>query len=183
MQGIRVRELMVPLADYATVDEDATLYEAVLALEQAREKFDQKRAGHRAVLVLDKNRKVVGKIAYLDVLQGMEPKYAEVEELKYTASAFTPEFIRAQLKKYNLWQKPLDDICRKAALVRVRAIMQTPGDAEFISEDATLDEAVHQLIIDRRQSLLVTRADEVVGVLRLSDVVERVCGMIKACKL
>lgn len=176
MQTILVQELMVPLADYATVDEDATLYEALLALERSRVSFDQGRAQHCAVLVVGKSGEVAGKVAYLDVLESLEPKYSEVEELRHTISTFTPEFIRSLMRKYNLWQKPLDDICRKAARVRVRDIMYTPVDADCIAEDVTLNEAVHRLIVQRQQSLLVTRREKVVGVLRLSDVVERVCA-------
>ena len=36
-----VKDLMVPLSDYATVSEDATLNEAVLALKQSQDCFDQ----------------------------------------------------------------------------------------------------------------------------------------------
>ena len=37
MKSYTVKELMVPLSEYATVSEDATLYEAVLSLEEAQE--------------------------------------------------------------------------------------------------------------------------------------------------
>jgi hypothetical protein len=36
MKSYSVKDLMVPLSEYATVSEDATLYEAVLSLEEAR---------------------------------------------------------------------------------------------------------------------------------------------------
>jgi hypothetical protein len=39
----KIENLMIPLADYATVSEDATLYEAVLALEESQKKFDTNR--------------------------------------------------------------------------------------------------------------------------------------------
>ena len=60
-----VRDLMVPLEEYATVPEEATLFEAVMALEQAQERLDRNRYKylHRAVLVYDKNKKIVGKIS------------------------------------------------------------------------------------------------------------------------
>jgi CBS domain containing-hemolysin-like protein len=35
MKSISVKEIMVPLSEYATVSKDATLYEAILALEEA----------------------------------------------------------------------------------------------------------------------------------------------------
>jgi CBS-domain-containing membrane protein len=183
MQTIRVKELMVPLADYATVPQEATLYEAVLALDQARERFDPRREKHRAILVLDRNRRVVGKVGYLELLAGLEPNYSGIPEQESAASTFTPDFIRSQLAKYSLWQKPLDDICRKAARHRVKDIMHVPGGVEFIDAEASLDEAVHQLVTDRRQSLMVRRGDEYVGILRLSDVVGKVCELIKACPI
>jgi len=73
---------MVPLAEYATVSEDATLYEAVLALEKAQESFEDKhtRYSHRAILVLDKEGDVVGKLSQLDVLKALEPKYQDLIE-------------------------------------------------------------------------------------------------------
>ena len=49
MKTVTVKELMVPLAQYATVSEDATLLEAVIALKKAQEGFDQTRYRHRAI--------------------------------------------------------------------------------------------------------------------------------------
>jgi CBS domain-containing protein len=181
MQSIKVKELMVPLTDYPTVREEATLYDAVMSLEAARAGFDQSRARHRAILVLGKEGRVLGKIGFLDLLKSLEPAYGQIDELKHLGASFTPEFIRSLLEKYPLWRQSLDDICRKAARIKVKEIMYTPAPTELISEEATLDEAVHRLVVDRKQSLLVTREREVVGILRLSDVVDKVCSMIKAC--
>ena len=61
-----VRDVMVPLAEYATVRDSATLFDAVLALEEAQDNFDKARYRHRALLVLDANRRVVGKISQLN---------------------------------------------------------------------------------------------------------------------
>jgi len=36
MKSIKVKDIMVPLNEYATVNEEATLYEGLLALEEAR---------------------------------------------------------------------------------------------------------------------------------------------------
>lgn len=183
MQRVLVKELMVPINEYATVDEEGTLYDAVTALQAAKVRFDQKRARHRAVLVMDKNRQIIGKIGFFEILQGLEPKYSEVEIFENFGANFTHDFIQAQLDKYNLWKNPMDDVCRKAARFQVKSFMYIPGQAEFVSGEATLDEAVHQLITVRRQSLLVKDGKNVVGVLRLSDVVDRVCDIIGACQI
>ena len=39
-----------------------------------------------------------------------------------------------------------------------------------MSEDATLDEAIHLLVMGHQQSLLVKRDKTIVGILRLTDV-------------
>jgi CBS domain containing-hemolysin-like protein len=55
LKNYRVKDLMVPISEYATVPEEATLYEAVLALEKAQEQYQHSLYSHRAVLILDKN--------------------------------------------------------------------------------------------------------------------------------
>ena len=39
MENIKVADLTVPLSEYATVPDDASLYDAVIALENAQEKY------------------------------------------------------------------------------------------------------------------------------------------------
>ena len=56
MKNFLVKDLMVPLSEYATVPEGSTLFEAVLALEKAQEEYDRTKYRHRAVLILDKKK-------------------------------------------------------------------------------------------------------------------------------
>ncbi len=184
MKSYTVKDLMVPLSEYATVTEDATLYDAVLSLEEAQEKFEDKhtRYRHRAILMLDKNRNVVGKLSQLDVLKALEPKYRDmIEGAGSHRYGFTKQFMKSMLEDYNLFANPLDDICRKAGEQPVKKYMQTPTEGEYVSEDASLETAIHQLILGNSQSLLVTRDEKIVGVLRLTDVFAAVFHRMKAC--
>jgi predicted transcriptional regulator len=61
--------------------------------------------------------------------------------------------------------------------------MEIPEPRVYIEENATLDEAVHRLIVCSYQSLLVNRGKKVVGILRLSDVFTKICDTIKSCKV
>ena len=81
MKSFLVKDLMVPLSEYATVPLGSTLFEAVLALEKAREEFAHKRYNHRAVLVLDSTGHVVGKLSQLDVLRGLQPDKEEMDKI------------------------------------------------------------------------------------------------------
>ena len=80
MELLKVKDLMVPLDEYGTVSQDDCLYEAVLALEKAQEDLDRERYMylHRAILVFDDTRKIVGKVSQLDILRALEPKYQEM---------------------------------------------------------------------------------------------------------
>jgi CBS domain-containing protein len=186
-----VKDLMVPLAEYATVSEEATLYDAIIALEKAQEEFDTrlekapegfdtKRYKHRAILVLDKNGDVVGKISQLDALRGLEPKYAEMQERPgLHRYGFTKKFMKSVLEMYHLWDSPLQDIREKSNKIPVSSFMYIPTEGEYVDEDATHDEAIHQLVVGHHQSLLVTKKGKITGILRLSDVFAAIFYKIK----
>ncbi len=184
MKTLIVKDFMVPLPEYTTVSQEGTLYDAVLALEKAQQTSDPKKHRHRAVLVYDKNNKVVGKLGQLDILKALEPKYAEMGDLgTLSRTGFSPEFLRSMIEKFALWNKPLSDICSKAARMKVKDIMYTPTEGEYVEENASLGEAVHQLVMGHHQSLLVTQGAEIVGIVRLVDVFNRVCDAMKTCEL
>ena len=175
-----VKELMVPLSEYATVYEDATLPEAIHALEEAQAAFDQKRYPHRAILVYGKNDQIVGKLSQHDVISAMEPKYRKVTELKGMARfGISPKLATSMFEQYRFWGTPLMDLCKSAVKLKVGDIMYTPSEGEYIKEDASMDEAVHRLYVGQHQSLLVTRDGDIVGILRLTDVFAMVCEALK----
>lgn len=177
-----VKDLMVPLSEYATVHDDATLYEAVVSLEKAQEEFDHMRYRHRAVLVLDKKNRVIGKLSQLDVLKALEPKYNDMLQGNgLHRFGFTKSFMQSMLKDYHLFENPMKDICQKAGRQNVKNFMYTPTEGEYVAAKATLDEAIHQLVLGHHQSLLVTEESEIIGILRLSDVFAAVYHTMKAC--
>jgi CBS domain-containing protein len=186
MEKTRVKNLMVPLEEYATVSEDATLFEAVMALEKAHEELDRSRFKylHRAVLVLDKDNKVSGKISQLDALRALEPKYGEMGNAGTISRAgFSPQFLKSMMERYSIFGGTLQEICTKASQLNVKDFMHTPAEGEYIEEDAKLGEAIHQLVMGRHQSLLVTSQEKIVGILRLTDIFKEVFETMKTCKI
>lgn len=186
MEEYLVKDLMVPLSEYATVGEDATLLEAVIALEKAQENFDQSRYRHRAILVIGKNNKIVGKLSQLDALKALEPKYQDLDTHKgMTNYGFSRHFIELTLEQCSLWDTPLEQVCQKVVQRQVREFMYSPTKGEFVTEETSLDTAIHQLIVGKHQSLLVTENDgkTITGVLRLTDVFLGLFQIIKECAL
>jgi CBS domain-containing protein len=181
MKTIAVKELMVPLEAYATVHREATLREAVLALEEAQMTLDPSRHKHRAILVLDQAGKVVSKITMKNILLALEPNYGKVEGMGVLErSGFSPDLIKDMLETNALWAEPLQFFSERAARLKVSDFIHAPAENEYIDENATLGEATHQLIVQPYLSLLVTSGGEVVGILRLSDVFAKICDIIKA---
>jgi CBS domain-containing protein len=186
MKSKTVKEFMVPIEEYATVGEDATLIDAVMALEKAQMEFDQARYRHRAILVLDKSNHVIGKISQHDVIKALEPHYQKFSQRDQGALnrfGLSDFFLKAAMNEYSFWDKPLQNLCEKAIGQKVRDFMYMPAKGEFVEENATMDEAIHRLVIGKHHSLLATRGKEIVGVLRLVDVFEMVFNELKRCRI
>jgi len=184
MSDFVVKELMVPLSEYATVLEGSTLFDAVLALEKAEEEFDHAKYKHRGVLILDKTRRVIGKLGQLDVLRALEPKEegsGDIDELN--RFGFSSNFVHKLRKQRRLKAAPLKDICSKASKLKVEDFMQAPSEGEFIEGEASLEMALMQLVMGRHLSLLVTRDTDIIGILRLTDAFAAVFHIMKECEI
>lgn len=166
-----VKDLMVPLERYPHLPAAASLRDAIKVLE--KELFDSQadgaRARARAVLVQDTDGRVLGKLSLWDVLRGIEPRYGQKIEPLVT------------IDDYFLWTHASPaGVAEKACSITVRELLQQHRQDEYISEDAPLDLATHQLVHGKLMSLLVKRGDRIVGVLRLSDAFQAVSEMIDA---
>ncbi len=184
MDPLRVKDIMVPIDEYTTVSQEATLYEAIVELGNAQLDFDNEHYKHRAILVLDGSDQVVGKLSQIDVIRGLEPGYRNKEhfpEIKHWA--LSRKTVATMMEDMHLWQEPLKDICKKSASIHVRDIMYTPDDGEYVDEDASLNEAIHQLVVGRHQSLLVLRGSKVSGILRLVDVFSALLQIVNECEI
>ena len=171
MKRFIVKDLMVPISEYASVCVGSTLSEAVIALEKAQEEYASTQYSHRAVLVLDKSKQVVGKLSQLDFLRSLEPQDENIERIKNIRKfGFSSKSIALQQEQYRRTTPPSKDVYAKAAKLKVEDFMQTPSEGEYVNEDTSLDTAVHQLITGHHLSLLVTHNKKIVGVLRMSDV-------------
>ncbi|CAN2048609.1 CBS domain-containing protein [Candidatus Magnetomoraceae bacterium gMMP-13] len=183
MKTITVKEMMVPLLEYATVSENANLNEAVIALQKAQEVYKTTSEKHRAILVYDAYNKIVGKLSQLDILKALEPKYKDIESTESSSrfSGFSLKFLHEMVDHYKLWDRSLNDICRKANELKVKDFMYKPTEGEYVTEDTSLELAVHQLVIGGHQSLLVKKNKEIVGILKLADVFKRITDIIQQC--
>jgi Mg2+/Co2+ transporter CorB len=183
METMRVKDIMVPLTEYATVPVGSTLYEAVLALERAQEEFDHTQYRHRGVLILDRSNRVIGKLAHLDALRALEPKTDPANGIKDLFQfGFSPAFVADLRKQERLKGAPLSDLCHKSVQLKVEDFMRSMAEEELIDLEASLDIAIHQLVLGNYLSLLVTKNDEIIGILRVADVFAALFHTMKTCE-
>lgn len=177
-----VKQIMIPLKDFPQVPVEATLYQAIITIYDSHDCLPDHRYHPRAVLVVDGEGAVVGKLDLRDCIRALEPKYGEIGDFnRLTHWGLNPEFVRSMVKKHDLWRDPLDSLCDKVAATSVADFMNRPQEDEYVPAEATLGEAMHQMVMGRQLSLLVTEGEKVVGFLRLCDVFSYVAGKITEC--
>jgi CBS domain-containing protein len=177
MEQKRVRDLMLSLEEYATIGADKTIREALEALSKSQLGLTQDRHQHRAVLVLDQEKKVLGKLSHWAILRALEPKFLKTDDVASLSRAgLTEEFIKTMEQGFNMFTGSLEQMCRYAARLKAKDAMVPVG--ESIDENASLTDAIRMLTMKHVQSLPVTRGDQVVGILRLSDVFQEVAEII-----
>ena len=184
MKDKLVKDLMIPISDYETISIESNLYEAALALEKAQKAYEQGIYPHKILLISDENGEIVGKISQLDILRALEPKGQQIYDSK-TLSRFgvSSQYLKPMLSQCAFWDKPLIDICRSAGQLKVKILVCAPAEGEYVQEDASLSEAIHQLALEHHQSLLVTRGKKIVGILRQTDMFKEVVQTLAVCKL
>jgi hypothetical protein len=140
----RVKNLMAPVYEYATVTQAATLLDAVEAFRKAQDAFIQSRYQHRSILLIDRNNHFLGKLSQHDVIEALEPNYRDMRNSVHVGSihrlGFSDEFFKSTIEQYHLWEQALENLCGKAIHTKVKSIMYTPDKGEFVNESAIMDE-------------------------------------------
>jgi CBS domain-containing protein len=179
-----VKDIMTPLSEYRTISMEATLYEAAMALKAAQQEFNGDHVHHRLLLIVDESGHVVGKLSQMDVLRALEPKGEHVANSRSLRRfGVSRDYLKPMLMQCRFWEQPLMDLCKAAGRLKVKRLIHTPLEGEFVDENASLAGAVHQLALEHHQSLLVTRGKEIVGILRQRDMFREVVETLSACEL
>ncbi len=172
MENFLVKNLMVPISEYATVKVGTRLIDAVRALEKAQEAYTTSKYQHRAILVLDDNDNVVGKVGQLRALKAIDRQFDCNEEIEEVRKFQFSDTYVAELREHYRSRGEVMTVqtLRQAANQKVEEFMQQPTPGEFVAEESGLDTAIHKLVAGTHLSLLVTRDSKIVGILRIADV-------------
>jgi hypothetical protein len=172
------RDIMIPLDQYAVVEESATMVDALRALDHAQHLVPQGRHPHRAVLVRDQDGNITGKLGHHAFLTGLEPRYLEGSNSHALShQGYSRDFLLSIMEQMSLWQADFDTYVRRALATKVVDVMH-PID-EQVDIDAPIGEVIHKLIVYNALSLIVTEHDRPAGMVRLADLFSVVAKNIR----
>ena len=168
---MKVKNLMVPLSECPRVAEDLSLAEAVSVLETWRQKGEAREYRLRVLLVHDAGQKITGTLRHQDMMRVFAPGKEN--------SSFFPALAKGQ----PTWNDLLTTSLTIARQVRVGDVKHLPGEAEFIDENAPLEEGFYRLLKYPSLHLMVRSEEGVTGILRLSDIFTLLCQEIQKAKI
>ena len=183
MEKMKVQDLMIPIDKFPRISQSATFFEAVMALEAAQKNFLSGKAAKRILLVEDDNGVVIGKISPIDLLRGLETNYNRINTEKTLSRFGLSSIWKSMQSDYQLWENPFKDLCRKAQEVRVKDIIKTPLEGQTVSPNDALTKCFHLFVMNRHDALFVVDEDDIIGLLRFSDVYKKASGIMKECGL
>lgn len=156
-----VKDVMIPLEEYTTLDLDQTVKEAILRLKKSFTlKLSTSRlmeTGHRSILVFNQEG-VVGLLTIKDLLKSIMPAYLSAPKPSMADSIqYSPMFWRGMFTKEvkAMVHKRIEDIMSPAPL--------------RIDSESNLMEAAYMLISNKVRRLVVEKDGKVVGMIREQD--------------
>lgn len=166
----QARDLMVPIANYAVTTVDKTLKEAIPALRHLYCEVEWGKcteAGHRTILVLDADGKLAGILDFKSILAVLIPEIAGGLTARLEALGVSIAFAQADSPDLDEARLSFRARVLKNSETRVKDVMLKIRGT--VQADASLLDALKAIYANKITVLPVYQGDELVGVLRDSD--------------
>jgi CBS domain-containing protein len=175
----KVRDMMIPVEDYALVKEDQPLRDAVMTLRKVYCQVEGGKcteAGHRTALVVNRNGELVGILDFKSILAVLVPEIAGRVNAKLEALGVTIAYAQADALDLDEARAGFRARVLKNAETPVRDVMLKLRGA--MSADADLMDALRLMYLNKIVVLPVFDRGKLVGVLRDSDLFLAFAGVL-----
>lgn len=166
----KVRDCLIPISEYAVTTNDKPLREAVPVLRQLYCQVETGKcteAGHRTILVLDKEGTLVGIMDFKSILMVLIPEIAGGLTEKLEALGVTMAFAQADAEDLDESRAGFRArVIRNAETQVGKVMLKVRGT---IAADADLMDALKMIHQNRITVLPVYEAGKLIGVVRDSD--------------
>jgi CheY-like chemotaxis protein len=156
-------DIMVPIAEYTTIDPGATIKEGIERLTRSfRSAVSTSRlmeTGHRSIIVFGQAGEMVGILSILDLIRELRPSYLSAPKPSMADSMeYSPMF----------WSGLFTAQAKKLANMKVGDVM---SDAPPVMDEQSNLMEIADLIYEKEiRRVAVTRVNKVVGVIREQDI-------------
>lgn len=168
------RDLMIPVDAYPYVGPEATLADAISSLTGAQIERRGKLSLPRFVLVIDEGR-LTGLVRRRDIMRGLLPEFLTQVEERHAESEFDFE-PGLDLDLADLFRDDAHRVLGRNLGLPVDRVMQPIG--RTVSPEAGLLDLVTEMIQNEAHILPVVADEQVLGVVRTVEVLNRVRRML-----
>jgi CBS domain-containing protein len=170
----RIREIMIPVDDYPSVRDNATLRDAIAVMEGSQLEVDLKKSLPRVILVFDGIDVLVGYVRRRDIMRGLEPNFLSTQPLDYRLKMFDVS-IDPNLAELS-YDRVVEGI-RSQAERPVSDVMR-PLEA-IVNADDHVMKAVYEMVSLNVSLLPVLHEGNLVGVIRSVDVFRELADLLR----
>ena len=160
----RVGEIMVPVADYPSVRDNATLLDAIRIIKGAQLEVRRRKSLPRELIVFDEIDVMVGTIRRRDIMRGLEPQFLVSEPLDYRYKLFDvavdPELSNIP---YDRLVKGIRENANRPVSDVMRAVQSILKAQDHVIK------AVYEMVSSNLTLIPVVKDDQLVGVIRSVD--------------
>ncbi len=175
MDKMKVNQLMRSIVEFFSIPGDASFLEALDALEAADREYNSGKTPERILLVHKKPGKITGKISPMDIVQGLEPNYRTIENMKsHSYYGIVRSSLEEMKKNFRLWYSPLGELWRKANKIKIRDFIKMPSEDQIVDANDNIDTAFHLFVMTRHGSLFVMKDARIIGLILFSDVYKKI---------
>ena len=166
-----VKDIMVSIVEYDTIDKDSLLGDALGILKkkyEERKTFDTDIL-HRTMFVTDASEKIVGKLSVYDFIRELVPETArepEVSRAFYSALSSrvleVSEEVSEFQERFQWLHHSFRELVKQEAHKKVKDIMSPVHP--ILKENDTINQAIYVMFKKNIRQPLVVRDGEIIGV-------------------
>ena len=152
----KVKDIMLPLQDYATVFLENSLRDAMFVLKNTF--YSGCMAGsqaHRSILVFDKQKRLVGTLSFKDIISSLRA-----------------------MEKDEKWDGKFTRLCLEQASRKVKEVMRPVPSKRLKIQDSILD-AIDILMNQDLEMVPVEEKGDIVGMIRSVEIFKEVSELVE----
>ena len=174
MASKRAGEIMIPIENYPKISFWSSLHQAVDKLEKSTLEAHGKNSLPRALLVYDKEERILGIVRRRDILNGLEPKFLRTMSIHHRKELYN---IEVDANLVNLSSGKIADTMRSQSELPISEVMK-PIIAT-VKHDDHLAKVIYKMLSRDVNLLPVKKDDRVIGVVRSVDVFREIAEILR----